>query len=109
MNKSAIFPFKIQDPPVIVVFGITGDLSRRKLLPALYHLMRHGVLPANTVIIGVSRKSLTSEDLLKEVELCVLEKDKVCDPDGLKKVKTALQSFQLNPDNPKDFEKLKAF
>jgi len=109
MNKSAIFPFKIQDPPVIVVFGITGDLSRRKLLPALYHLMRHGVLPADTIIVGVSRKSLTSEDLLEEVELCVLEKDKVCDPDGLKKVKTALQSFQLNPDNPEDFEKLKAF
>jgi len=109
MNKPAGFPFKIQEPPVIVVFGITGDLSRRKLLPALYHLIRHDVLPAETVIVGVSRKSLTIEDLLEKVELCVLEKDKVCDPDGLKKVKKSLQSFQLHPDKPEDFEKLKTF
>lgn len=109
MAKSEAFPFKIQDAPVIVVFGITGDLSRRKLLPALYHLMRHEVLPEDTVIVGVSRKKLTVEDLLEKVELCVLEKDKVCDPVGLKKVRAALQSFQLNPSEPSDFESLKKF
>ena len=107
MSKQAQVLFKIEQAPVIVVFGITGDLSRRKLLPALYHLMRHDVLPKDTVILGISRKKLTVDDLLEKVELCVLEKDKICDPEGLSKVKNALQSFQLNPNNPEDFENLK--
>jgi len=100
---------KIIEPPVIVVFGVTGDLSKRKLLPALYHLLRHSVLPASTTIVGVSRRPLAVEKLLEKVELCVLEKDKVCDPDGLKKTQDALQTFQLQPDSDDDFIQLKTF
>lgn len=106
MNKKS-FPFLVEDSPVIVVFGITGDLSRRKLLPALYHLLRHNVLPKDTVIVGISRKHLTVDELLDRVELCVLEKDNVCDPAGLKKVRDSLKSFQLHPDKAEDFESLK--
>ena len=104
MNKS---DFKITEAPVIVVFGITGDLSKRKLLPALYHLLSKDVLPEDTKIIGVSRKNLTTQELLDTVELCVLEKDNVCDPVGLKKVQAAIQTFQLDPDVGEDFDKLK--
>jgi glucose-6-phosphate 1-dehydrogenase len=92
--------------PTIVVFGITGDLSRRKLLPALYHLLRQNLLPADTKIVGISRKPLTVDKLLENVELCVLEKDKVCDPEGLKKVQKALNTVQLDPNNPDDFHEL---
>lgn len=94
-------------PPVIVIFGITGDLSKRKLLPALYHLLRQDVLPANTKIVGVSRHAMTPDELLATVELCVLEKDQVCDPVGLRKVRDALHTVQLQPDNPADYGKLK--
>jgi len=93
-------------PPVIVIFGITGDLSKRKLLPALYHLFSQELLPEDTKIIGISRKPLTSEELLSTVELCVLEKDNVCDPVGLKRVQEAIQTHQLNPEEPEDFQKL---
>jgi glucose-6-phosphate 1-dehydrogenase len=92
--------------PVIVIFGITGDLSKRKLLPALYHLLSQGLLPEDTKIIGVSRKSLTAGELLSTVELCVLEKDNVCDPVGLKRVEAAIQTHQLNPEEPEDYQKL---
>jgi glucose-6-phosphate 1-dehydrogenase len=92
--------------PVIVIFGITGDLSKRYLLPALYHLMRHDLLPADTKIVGISRRELTPEELLKTVELCVLETDKVCDPEGLKKVHQALQTQKLDPAHSGDFNAL---
>lgn len=94
--------------PVIIVFGITGDLSRRKLLPALYHLLSQGLLPEDTKVVGLSRSALTSEELLSTVELCVLEKDKVCDPEGLRRVQNALHTHRLDPNNEEDFADLHA-
>lgn len=99
-------PEPTKTAPVIVIFGITGNLSKRKLLPALYHLFRQEILPADTKIVGISRRPLTPDELLNTVELCVLEKDNVCDPEGLKRVKTALQTLQLDPENAEDFQKL---
>ncbi len=95
-------------PPVIVIFGVTGNLSKHKLLPALYHLFRQGLLPEDTRVIGISRRALTPEELLNTVELCVLEKDNVCDPEGLKRVKAAIQTLKLDPDQPEDYRQLKA-
>jgi glucose-6-phosphate 1-dehydrogenase len=94
------------EAPVIVIFGITGDLSKRKLLPALYHLLSQELLPAETKIVGISRHALTVEELLSTVELCVLEKDKICDPEGLARVNAALQTHQLDPDNSGDYTAL---
>ena len=42
-------------PTTLVIFGATGDLSRRKLLPALYNLAHEGQLPEHFALIGVSR------------------------------------------------------
>ena len=39
----------------IVIFGASGDLTRRKLMPSLYDLFRKGRLPENWRIVGVSR------------------------------------------------------
>ncbi|GEP08209.1 glucose-6-phosphate dehydrogenase [Methylobacterium gnaphalii] len=44
-----------------VVFGATGDLTRRKLLPALYYRFRDGQIPGSSRIIGASRTELTTE------------------------------------------------
>jgi glucose-6-phosphate 1-dehydrogenase len=46
---------------VIVMFGATGDLARRKLLPGLFRLAAAGLMPGRYQIIGSSRKDLTSE------------------------------------------------
>ena len=40
-----------------VIFGATGDLTRRKLMPALFHLRRHGLLPEDFTIVGVAREN----------------------------------------------------
>jgi len=46
---------------VIVLFGASGDLAKRKLLPGMYHLMRAGLMPERFRIIGAARKSLDAE------------------------------------------------
>src|SRR6266699_1360388 len=46
---------------VIVLFGATGDLARRKLLPGLFHLAAAGLMPDRYQIIGSSRGNLTGE------------------------------------------------
>jgi glucose-6-phosphate 1-dehydrogenase len=52
----------------MVIFGGAGDLSVRKLLPALYMAHVHGSLPADTRIVAVSRSDWTREQYLKFVE-----------------------------------------
>ncbi|MGM0429859.1 MAG: glucose-6-phosphate dehydrogenase [Pseudomonadota bacterium] len=51
-----------------VLFGVLGDLSSRKLLPALYQLERGGLLIGDTRIIGVAREKLTTNEAAKRVE-----------------------------------------
>ncbi|HEX8947040.1 MAG TPA: glucose-6-phosphate dehydrogenase [Candidatus Paceibacterota bacterium] len=50
-------------PTLVVIFGITGDLSRRKLLPALWQLFRAGALPEQFRIIGFARRALDAQAL----------------------------------------------
>jgi glucose-6-phosphate 1-dehydrogenase len=46
-------------PAALVIFGASGDLTHRKLVPALYSLVRDGQLPAGLAIVGVARRPLT--------------------------------------------------
>jgi len=46
------------DPCTVVIFGAAGDLTKRKLIPALYNLSTHGLLPAQSGVVGVARRSL---------------------------------------------------
>ncbi len=84
------------EPALIVIFGITGDLAQRKLLPALYHLLKDGLLDERTVILGVTRREVSADELLQNVELCVNEVDQVCDPVGIRKIHKALRMHQMS-------------
>ena len=53
-------------PTTVVIFGASGDLTRRKLLPALYHLARGRTLPARFAVIGVGRTSFTDEEFREQ-------------------------------------------
>ena len=96
------------DPAIIVIFGITGDLSQRKLLPALYHLFKDELLHPSTVILGITRRDVTREDLLNNVELCVNEIDNVCDPVALKRVENALRMHQMSLTDDAEYDELYA-
>jgi len=52
---------RIPDPAIIVIFGASGDLTKRKLLPALFHLEQSGLLPEKFAIVGVARRPLGGE------------------------------------------------
>ena len=52
---------RIPEPGILVIFGASGDLTKRKLLPALFHLEQAGLLPDNFSIVGVARRPLGGE------------------------------------------------
>lgn len=52
---------RIPNPGIMVIFGASGDLTKRKLLPALFHLEQSGLLPKNFAIVGVARRALGDE------------------------------------------------
>jgi glucose-6-phosphate 1-dehydrogenase len=61
------------DDHVIVVFGATGDLARRKLLPGLFHLAAADLMPDRYQIIGSSRRSLADEQFRELARQAIAE------------------------------------
>lgn len=55
-------PNRTVRPVLLVVFGASGDLAQRKLLPALYSHFRRGILPAGFVVLGFARSQYTDEE-----------------------------------------------
>jgi glucose-6-phosphate 1-dehydrogenase len=96
---------KTIDPAILVIFGITGDLSKRKLLPAIYHLFKDDLIPKETVILGLTRQDLTEKDILSNVELCINEEDGICDKAALKKVEDSLKVIQIDLSKMGEFKK----
>ncbi|WP_447980668.1 glucose-6-phosphate dehydrogenase [Candidatus Nitrospira bockiana] len=64
---------KVPEPCAIVIFGASGDLTRRKLIPALYNLQLDGMLPPEFVVLGTGRTPLTHEEFRAQLRLGVEE------------------------------------
>src|SRR5215475_1806342 len=47
---------RIPEPCALVIFGVTGDLARKKLIPAIYDLANRGLLPPGFVVLGFARR-----------------------------------------------------
>jgi glucose-6-phosphate 1-dehydrogenase len=52
---------RVPDPSCLVIFGASGDLTQRKLIPALYTLAHEGLLPAGQTIVGFARPDYTDD------------------------------------------------
>jgi glucose-6-phosphate 1-dehydrogenase len=61
-------PMRVADPCTVVIFGATGDLARRKLLPALYNLASRKALPDRLTVLGVGRKPMSNEAYRAKVQ-----------------------------------------
>jgi glucose-6-phosphate 1-dehydrogenase len=72
---------KPPDPQAVVIFGASGDLTRRKLLPAFYHLFVEGMLPHGFAIIGYSRSELSEEEFRERARESIKDFGKT-DPAG---------------------------
>ena len=53
---------RIAGPCGLVIFGVTGDLSRKKLMPAIYDLANRGLLPPGFALTGFARREWSRED-----------------------------------------------
>jgi glucose-6-phosphate 1-dehydrogenase len=58
----------VPQPCAIVIFGATGDLTQRKLIPALYNLAADGELPAGVAIVGFARRQKTDDEFRRDLE-----------------------------------------
>lgn len=64
---------RIAGPSGLVIFGVTGDLSRKKLMPAVYDLANRGLLPPGFSLIGFARRQWADEDFAQVVHDAVKE------------------------------------
>jgi len=58
---------QIAGPSGLVIFGVTGDLSRKKLMPAVYDLANRGLLPPGFALVGFARREWKDQDFLEVV------------------------------------------
>ncbi|MEZ5100329.1 MAG: glucose-6-phosphate dehydrogenase [Thermoleophilia bacterium] len=64
---------RIPEPCTITIFGASGDLTKRKLLPALYELAYHRLLPREFAIVGVARQEISDEEFRERMRAGVAE------------------------------------
>ena len=58
---------RIAGPCCVVIFGVTGDLARKKLMPAIYDLANRGLLPPSFALVGFARRDWADQDFSQVV------------------------------------------
>jgi glucose-6-phosphate 1-dehydrogenase len=74
---------KNMDSLCYVIFGASGDLTRRKLVPALYSLFIQKLLPERFALLGVSRTVMTNEEFRDAMKAAILEYKEIADASGI--------------------------
>lgn len=64
---------QVPEATVLIIFGASGDLTRRKLMPALYHLARDGLLPIDFSILGVGRRIQVGDEFADHMKMRVIQ------------------------------------
>lgn len=91
-----------QKPQIFVVFGATGDLTKRKLVPALVNLLRHNKLSKEFTFIGIGRKELTYTQFCDDIGSFVQKKDQ----ELWNELKSKITYLQGSFDKSETYEKL---
>ena len=64
---------RIAGPSALIIFGVTGDLARKKLMPAVYDLANRGLLPPGFALVGFARRDWEDQDFAKVVHDAVAQ------------------------------------
>jgi len=100
---------RVPEPCIFVVFGASGDLTKRKLLPALFHLRQPGLLPEEFAVVGVARRDL-SETFVPDMKNGIFKGGGVAETDPrLDSFLDRVKYFQTNFDDDDGFERLKHY
>ncbi len=93
---------------ILGIFGITGDLSRKKLLPALYHLIAADLLPEHFCIIGITRRKLSPEDIVDGLAKTIDSTEDGADPAVIKRLAAMLRIVTMDMTKADDYRKLRS-
>src|SRR5579863_7683979 len=95
------------DPCAIVMFGASGDLARRKLLPALYDLALHSCLAPRFQLLGFARTELNDDAFRKTASEFLSKMEQGAESGGKRQgFLDHLHYFQGDYDNPESYKKL---
>nr|WP_208402562.1 glucose-6-phosphate dehydrogenase [Lysinibacter cavernae] len=98
---------RIAGPSALVIFGVTGDLSRKKLMPAVYDLANRGLLPPGFALVGFARRDWEDQDFERVVHDAVKQYARTpFNEDVWAQLKQGIRFVQGEFDNPESFEKL---
>jgi glucose-6-phosphate 1-dehydrogenase len=96
-------------PTALVIFGATGDLAHRKLLPALYNLAHEGALPERFKLIGVARRDKEDQNFREECRVSICEHSRrTPDDEVLAGLLDHVQYVASNFDDPEGYKALRA-
>jgi glucose-6-phosphate 1-dehydrogenase len=99
---------RVPEPVVMTIFGASGDLTKRKLLPALFHLEQNGLLPVKFAIVGVARRPL-GDEFAADMREGIIEFGGVDKSDPkLDNFMQKVSYFALNFDDPTHYAALNA-
>ncbi|MCH9704382.1 MAG: glucose-6-phosphate dehydrogenase [Chlamydiae bacterium] len=102
---------KLADPCILVIFGATGDLTARKLVPALYNLARDGQLPAHFCLVGFARRDKSHGDFRQEMYEAISQFSRVkpIDEKVWDSLKEKIFYHKSNFDDPEGYASLDTF
>jgi glucose-6-phosphate 1-dehydrogenase len=106
-GTAAAAQIRAEDPVTIVIFGASGDLAKRKLIPALYQLHQGGHLPPRYAVVGFSRTPMSDEQYRDAMREALSERVGSAVPADHPLVQ-ALHYFAGDADNAESFKGLKA-
>lgn len=72
MKTSSVTHIGKAAPSIFIIFGVTGDLAAKKIIPSLWHLYRQGRLPEQLSVIGFARRKLDGEEFRKLIRNAIL-------------------------------------
>ncbi|NEM90159.1 glucose-6-phosphate dehydrogenase [Galbitalea soli] len=99
---------RIAGPSALIIFGVTGDLARKKLMPAVYDLANRGLLPPGFALVGFARRDWVDQDFAKVVHDAVAQYARTpFDEDVWKQLAEGIRFVQGEFDDDKAFEELK--
>jgi glucose-6-phosphate 1-dehydrogenase len=96
------------EPCIVVIFGASGDLTKRKLVPALYRLVQERLLPAEFAIVGLARTEMNSDEFRARMKEAVQEfsEDKRVDEEVWDSFAQGMHYLTADINNPADYDKL---
>ena len=93
-------------PSNLVIFGATGDLSLRMLLPSLYHLEADGLLPAGLAVVGCARTALTEDEFRARARTAIAARGEGIDAQVFAAFARRLHYVPVDVEKPGDFAAL---